>query len=87
MEERESNISSQRGQHHHHHQNHRGGGHHNHHHDRHYGNNGHNPDAPKTTLIVRNVPQSVTGEMIKATLELKQVFVRSCQLASTREPG
>ena len=25
--------------------------------------------------------------MIKTTLEQKQVFVRSCQLASTREPG
>lgn len=50
------------------------------HHHQHY-------DQPKTTLQITGVPQSVTAEMIKATLEMKQVFVRSCQLASTREPG
>jgi hypothetical protein len=46
---------------------------------------GHN--QPKTTLVVKGVPQGMTSDMIKTELENQNLHVRSCQVSTTREPG
>jgi hypothetical protein len=46
-----------------------------------------NYNEPKTTLVIKGVPQGMPADTIRAELEKMDLFVRTCQLATTREPG